>query len=163
MTTHLRDFFRACNPAKTLNCKDEQDRRYYIDFSKVRGAEIAEELTKTITWADGPTCQLFSGHIGCGKSTELLRLKANLENEGFHVVYFESSQMLEMGDIDVSDMLLAIAHQVSASLKDVSISLSGGYFRNLLQECTDFLNTPIEMNAEAEVSLWGIGKLTAKA
>lgn len=161
--TNLRDFFRACNPAKTLNCKHDPDRKYYIDFSEVRGAEIVEELAKTISWADGPTCQLFSGHIGCGKSTELLRLKANLEDQGFHVVYFESSQMLEMGDIDVSDILLAIAHQVSVSVKEAEISLAGGYFRNLLQECAQFLNTPIELNAEAEVSLWGIGKLTAKA
>lgn len=144
MPVNLRDFFRACNPAKTLNCKYEQDRKYYIDFSQVRGAEIAEELVKTITWTDGPTCQLFSGHIGCGKSTELLRLKASLEDEGLHVVYFESSQMLEMGDIDVSDILLAIAHQVSASLKEDGISLSGGYFQNLLQECATFLNTPID-------------------
>ena len=163
MTVQLRDFFRACNPAKTLNCKLEGDRKYYIDFSAVRGAEITEELTKTISWADGPTCQLFSGHIGCGKSTELLRLKANLEEEGFHVVYFESSQMLEMGDVDVSDILLAIAHQVSESLNQVGIRLSGSYFRNLLQECAQVLNTPIELGAEAEVSLWGIGKLTAKA
>jgi nucleoside-triphosphatase THEP1 len=163
MSVNIRDFFRACNPAKTLNCKREQDRKYYIDFSRVRGAEISEELAKTITWTDGPTCQLFSGHIGCGKSTELLRLKASLEENGFHVVYFESSQMLEMGDIDVSDILLAIAHQVSTSLKEDGVNLSGSYFRNLLQECATFLNTPIDVSAEAEVSLWGIGKLTAKA
>ncbi|MGB3493869.1 MAG: hypothetical protein WBA57_14160 [Elainellaceae cyanobacterium] len=79
------------------------------------------------------------------------------------MVYFESSQMLEMGDIDVSDILLAIASQVSASVKQGGISLSGSYFRNLLQECATFLNTPIDVSAEAEVSLWGIGKLTAKA
>ncbi|MBT9315110.1 ATP-binding protein [Leptothoe spongobia] len=163
MSVNLRDFFRACNPAKTLNCKHEQDRKYYIDFSKLRGAEIAEELAKTITWTDGPTCQLFSGHIGCGKSTELLRLKASLEEEGFHVVYFESSQSLAMGDIDVSDILLATAHQVSTSLKNAGISLRGGYFRNLLQECVTFLNTPIDISVETEVSLWGLGTLTAKA
>ncbi len=137
MSINLRDFFRACNPAKTLNCKLERDRKFYIDFSQVRGTEIAEELSRTIVWADEPTCQLFSGHIGCGKSTELLRLKASLEDEGYHVVYFESSQMLEMGDIDVSDILLAIAYQVSTSLKDVGINLSGGYFRNLLQEAKE--------------------------
>jgi hypothetical protein len=68
-----------------------------------------------------------------------------------------------MGDIDVSDILLAIASQVSVSLNDEGIDLSGGYFRNLLQECADFLNTPLELNAEAELSLWGIGKLSARA
>jgi hypothetical protein len=30
---------------------------------------------------DEPTCQLFTGHIGCGKSTELLQLKLELKQD----------------------------------------------------------------------------------
>lgn len=105
MKPDLRRFFRACNPSKVLRQEDAEDQKYYIDFSGVRGAEIVEELGETI-WLMSPdyTCQLFTGHIGCGKSTELLRLKAQLEQQGFHVVYFESSQDLDMGDVDISDI-----------------------------------------------------------
>lgn len=159
---HLSRFFKACNPSKTLVIGDELDRQYYIDFSDVRGCKIVEELQRTIVRIspDEPTCQLFTGHIGCGKSTELQRLKAELELAGFHVVYFESSQDLDMADIDVSDILLSIARQVSASLETTGIKTKPGYFSNLFREIGDFLQTPIEIS-EGEISL-GIAKISAR-
>ena len=61
--------------------------------------------------------------MGSGKSTELLRLKAQLQKEGFHVVYFESSKDLDMGDVDITDILLAIARQVSEGIESLKIKL----------------------------------------
>ncbi len=160
---NLQRFYQACNPSKTLVMGDASDRQYYIDFSDVRGCKIVEELQRTIVRIspDDPTCQLFTGHIGCGKSTELQRLKTELEQTGFHVVYFESSQDLDMADIDVSDILLSIARQVSTSLEAINIKEKSGYFANLFREIGDFLQTPIELSAEAELSL-GIAKISAK-
>ncbi len=156
-------FYKACNPAKTLSVGNPEDRQYYIDFSSVRGGKIIETIGRTITRIspDEPTCQLFTGHIGCGKSTELLRLKSELEQQEFHVVYFESSQDLDMADVDISDILLAIARQVSESLETSDIHLKPGYFFNLFNEVKDFLQTPIDLSAQAEFSV-GIGKITAK-
>ncbi len=124
MTLDLGKFYQACNPSP-LVMGNAQDRKYYIDFSSVRGGNIIRELGRTITVLspDKPTCQLFTGHIGCGKSTELQRLKAELEQQGFYAVYFESSQVLEMADVDVTDILLAIARQVTESLEAVQIEL----------------------------------------
>jgi AAA ATPase domain len=162
MKLDLTRFFQACNPSKTLVISKPEDRQYYIDFSKVRGAKIIEELGRTITRLspEEPTCQLFTGHIGCGKSTELLRLKAELETQGFHVVYFESSQSLDMADVDVTDILLAIAREVSYSLEAIKINIKPGYFQNLFKELTNLLATPIEFS-EVELSA-GIAKITAK-
>ncbi len=162
-TLNLARFFKACNPSKTLVMGDISDKQYYIDFSDVRGCKIVEELQRTIIRIspDDPTCQLFTGHIGCGKSTELQRLKAELEQARFHVVYFESSQDLDMGDIDVSDILLSIARQVSVSLEEIDIKIKPGYFSNLFKEIGDFLQSPIEFSGQAELSL-GIAKITAK-
>jgi AAA ATPase domain len=162
-TLNFSRFFKACNPSKTLEMGDAADRQYYIDFSDVRGCKIVEELQRTIVRIspDDPTCQLFTGHIGCGKSTELQRLKAELELAGFHVVYFESSQDLDMADIDISDILLSVARQVSASLEALEIKTKPGYFANLFKEIGDFLQTPIELSGEAEFSL-GIAKISAK-
>nr|WP_322708795.1 P-loop NTPase fold protein [Nostoc sp. ChiSLP03a]MDZ8209910.1 AAA family ATPase [Nostoc sp. ChiSLP03a] len=161
MKLDLVRFFQACNPSKTLIVSKPEDRQYYIDFSKVRGAKIIEELGRTITRLspEEPTCQLFTGHIGCGKSTELLRLKAELEQQGFHVVYFESSQSLDMADIDVTDILLAVAREVSQSLEAIKINLKPGYFQTLFTELGEFLQTPIELGGELSV---GIAKITAK-
>ncbi len=163
MKLHLPTFFRACNPAKTLVVGNPEDRQYYIDFSSVRGGRIIEALGRTIIRLspDEPTCQLFTGHIGCGKSTELFRLKAQLEQYQFHVVYFESSKDLDMADVDISDILLSIAKSVSESLESVGIHLRPQYFAKLFHEIKDFLQTPIELSTEAELSV-GIAKITAK-
>ncbi|BAY98580.1 hypothetical protein NIES37_25310 [Tolypothrix tenuis PCC 7101] len=162
MKLDLTRFFQACNPSKTLAISKPEDRQYYIDFSPVRGAKIIEELGRTITRLspETPTCQLFTGHIGCGKSTELLRLKAELEQQDFHVVYFESSQSLDMADVDVTDILLAIAREVSQSLEAIKINIKPGYFQKLFQELTDLLLTPIELS-EVKLSV-GIAEITTK-
>ncbi|MEW5859479.1 MAG: P-loop NTPase fold protein [Cyanobacteriota bacterium] len=163
MKLDLERFYKACNPAKTLIFSRAEDRPYYIDFSSVRGGKIIEAVGRTISRIspDDPTSQLFTGHIGCGKSTELFRLKAELERQKFHVVYFESSQELDMANIDISDILLAIARQVSESLEEIQIRLKPSYFSNLFNEIKDILQTPIDVSAEAQLSV-GIGKITAK-
>ncbi|MEQ8385709.1 MAG: ATP-binding protein [Coleofasciculus sp. A1-SPW-01] len=163
MGLDLPRFYKACNPSKPLTVGEVEDQQYYIDFSPVRGNRIIQSLQRTIALIspDEPTCQLFTGHIGCGKSTELLRLKAELEKQGYYVVYFESSQDLDMADVDITDILLSVAGRVSESLEGIKIKLKPGYFANLFSEIADFLQTPIELNAEAELSI-GIGKITAK-
>lgn len=165
MKLDLQRFFSSCNPSRTLVIENPEDKQYYIDFASVRGAKVIEALGRTITRLspDKPTCQLFTGHIGCGKSTELRRLEAELKVQGFHVVYFESTQDLDMADVDISDIMLAVARQVSESLEDIDIKLQPGYFSKLLNEIVDFLQTPLELSAEAEFSLpFKIAKITAK-
>lgn len=159
----LNKFYKACNPSKPLVVSIEEDRKYYIDLSTVRGGKMIDALKRTITTIspDEPTCQLFTGHIGAGKSTELLRLQAELEQQGFVVVYFESSQYLDVADVDITDILLAIAWQVSETLAGIKITLQPGLFTRLFQDIGQFLQTPIELNAEAEISL-GIAKIHAR-
>ncbi|EAW34222.1 P-loop NTPase fold protein [Lyngbya sp. PCC 8106] len=179
MMLNLAKFFRACSPAYRLNMSKPEDRQYYIDFASVRGSHVIKELRRTIMLSDDePTCQLFTGHIGCGKSTELSCLQAELEQQNFHVVYFESSQDLDMADVDISDILLAIAHQVSQSLEGAGIRLKPTFLQNLLKNAASFLNaditnlrTNIPMMGEVGVSAeedtfsisLGIGEITAKA
>jgi len=157
----ITQFFKACNPALPLSYADAQERQYYIDFASVRGSNLIRELRRTIALlSNEQTCQLFTGHVGCGKSTELRRLKSELEDNGFYVVYFESSEFLDMSDVDVTDILLAIAHQVSENLESAQIRIKPDYFVRLFQEIGDILQTPIEI-ADVEFSV-GISKLTAR-
>ncbi|MEA5464117.1 ATP-binding protein [Leptothoe sp. PORK10 BA2] len=110
---------------------------------------------------DEATTQLFTGNIGCGKSTELLRLKAQLEQQGFHVVYFESDRDLEMADVDISDILLMIAHQVVESLENDGVKLKPSALVNLFRNLAETLQTPMEI-ADVSFSV-GIAALTARA
>jgi hypothetical protein len=163
MLFNLERFYQACNPSRPLMIENVDDRRYYIDFTSVRGGKIIAALLRTITKISPnmPTCQLFTGHLGCGKSTELLKLKAELEAENFHVVYFESTHVLEMVDIDITDILLAIAGLVSENLEAMNLRVQPSYFTKLFSELVDFLQTPLGLGLEAELSV-GIAKITAK-
>ena len=161
MAVDYKKFFKATDPSKTLLADNAEDKKYYIDFSTVRGGKVVEDLKDNISlFSDGhPTCQLFTGHIGCGKSTEILQLKQQLESEGFHVVYFESSQDMEMGDVDLSDILLAIARRVVESLEAVKVKTEAKGFRAMLNGAVKILQTEIELSAEADVP--GVGKIEA--
>ena len=178
MKVELQTFFKATNPSRTLVVDNPEDQKFYIDFSPVRGGKIIEELKDNITFfsPDEPTCALFTGHIGCGKSTELLRLKAELEDDGFHVVYFESSEDLEMADVDIGDVLLAIARRISQSLQTVQLGKLTG-LQTLVQGAARVLNAEVQgvrikvpnlgdvgvVSQEDTVSLaFGIGEITAK-
>jgi len=161
MPLDVAQFFKACNPSHTLSYSNPSDRKYYIDFSDVRGTNLIQELRRTIDLLpEERTCQLFTGHVGCGKSTELLRLKAELEGQDFFVVYFESSEDLDMSDVDVTDILMAIAHQVSEKLEANQIRIKPNYFINLFAEVGEILQTPIDLTG-VEFSV-GISKVTAK-
>ncbi|MBD0314397.1 MAG: AAA family ATPase [Microcoleus sp. T3-bin5] len=179
MAVDLRKFFQATDPGKALAVDNPEDKKYYIDFSSVRGGEIIKKLKQKITFfsPDAPTCVLFTGHIGCGKSTELLRLRTELEQEGFHVVYFESSEDLEMTDVDISDVLLAIARRVSQSLDKLLLG-EPSRLKELLQGAAKVFNSDVTgmkfkvpgvgdvgVTSEKEkFSLaFGIGEITTKA
>lgn len=157
-------FFDACEPTRTLNLANRKatDYQYYIDFTSVRGSEIIRRLKRTIKSKANntqPSCQLFTGHIGCGKSTELRRLQVELEKEGFHVVYFESTDYLEMSDVDITDILLAIARQVTSSLKDVDIDLQPPFFIKLFKSIAQVIKS-----LEIKVSfLEGLIEITRQA
>ncbi|MEO0828780.1 MAG: ATP-binding protein [Cyanobacteria bacterium J06642_9] len=162
MALDLVRFYQACNPTRPLQIADALDQRYFINFSEVRGGDVVQELGRTITMlaGDRPTTQSFTGHVGSGKSTELLRLKSKLEAEAFHVIYFQSDQDLEMGNVEVTNVLLAIARRVSASLEQENIRLRPNYFQNLMKEVAGILRSPVSI---ADVSFSaGIASITAE-
>jgi len=162
MTINFSQFFQASIPSRVISISDPFERQYYIDFSSVRGSDIIKELLRTILLSsDSPSCQLFTGHIGCGKSTELLRLKYELEREKYHVVYFESDKDLDIGDVDVSDILLAIARQVSKTLEEIGINLNPPFFTNLFAYVSNALKIPLNIT-RFELSV-GIAKIASEA
>ena len=144
MTIDIRAFYKATNPARTLVAKNPEDQKVYIDFSELRGENIITTLLDQITFfqPDEPTCNLFTGHIGCGKSTELLRLQVELEKADFHVVYFESSEDLEITDVDIADVLLAIASRISQNLEQLQLE-EPKKFKQLLQGAWNILNSEV--------------------
>jgi pantothenate kinase-related protein Tda10 len=76
--TILKEIYNAFDPAPL-----PANSKLYVDCKAVRGgSDVTIELGRTILLSKNPTCQLFTGHRGSGKSTELSRLKQYLENNG---------------------------------------------------------------------------------
>lgn len=93
----IKNIYNKFNPFNPLPAHDPA----YVNCSEVRGDDdIFKEVGKTIIYSDEPTCQLYTGHRGVGKSTELLRLEDYLQKHGCFVVYFPATE----GDIDELDV-----------------------------------------------------------
>ena len=119
----LKDVFNTANPIP-LQSGDQR----YVDCTAVRGNEDAVKLMlNAIIWSDQPaTAQLFTGHRGCGKSTELFRPQKRLEDAGYAVIYFGANEAIDVEDVVYSDVLVAIAQQVYGGLQEMGIKLNKG-------------------------------------
>ena len=101
--TIFSEIYNAFDPAPL-----PANSKLYVDCKAVRGgSDVLVELGKTIRFSEKPTCQLFTGHIGSGKSTELFRLKQYLENNGCSVIY---SSNLDFGAEEHTDILLGFIY-----------------------------------------------------
>lgn len=130
LATNLDEVYRACDPDKPLAATDER----YVDLSGVRGTKvIAKTIARSISRCDAAQFhqQLLTGHRGCGKSTELLRLKAELEAQNFFVVYIDVEELLDLVDLDYLDVLLSIAKETENVLRSAGIMLNDTLLENL--------------------------------
>lgn len=97
-----------------------------MDLSTGRGLEggAVAACKKNILWTEEPLAQLFAGHRGCGKSTELRRLQRELEGEGYFVAYLEAEQDVDLEDTEPPDVLLALIHGLDRSLREAGVEVS---------------------------------------
>jgi hypothetical protein len=110
----LKRIYNAFDPTRPLSAGDDA----YVDYQDVRGdRDILLEVGRDIELSDSPTCRLYAGHRGAGKSTELLRLSPHLENEGFQVVYFPAdAEDIDPEDARYTDILLACTRRLLQEL-----------------------------------------------
>lgn len=153
----LRDAYNAVDPTQPLSAGDPR----YVDCNDVRGNEdTVVQMFKTISYSDQNTHHLFTGHRGCGKSTELLRLKARLEQAGFHVIYFAVDEYLDPNDLIYTDLLLSIARRVEEDFRNEKIELTDAlktiesWFSEIVFHQNEW--DQIQKQLEAEASL-GVG------
>jgi hypothetical protein len=111
----LRNIYNAFDPFEPLPAGDP----VYVNCSKVRGAEnILVDVGRHITLSERTTHQLYTGHRGAGKSTELLRLQADLEAQDYRVVYFAAEEAdIDPEDAQYTDILLACTRNLLKQLQ----------------------------------------------
>ena len=156
----LDDIYNAFNPMP-LPAGSPQ----YVDFTAVRGgSDVSIELGRKVQRSSEPTCQLFSGHLGGGKSTELLKLAADLETKGFTVVYFSADDDdINTEDVEYADILLACTRHLLEVVKEADPKPILGWLRDRWDILADVMQTKLEFpetSIEAQVSQFS--KITSK-
>lgn len=123
-------------------------------------------LMKThIEWQDFESIQMFSGFRGSGKSTELLRLKSLLEEQGYIVLYANALNYISPAEeIDISDLLIVLAGAFSDALQndlkiDIATESYWTRFRNYLTNTNASLSeagVSAELDSPAKEVLGGV-------
>jgi len=156
----LDDIYNDFDPFQPLPPGDP----VYVDLREVRGDENIEVLGKRISRSKRRTCQLYAGHRGAGKFTELLRLKEYLEKRDFWVVYFAADEQdIDPEDTQYTDILLACTRHLLEDLKkSANASLLLNWLRDRWQELKELALTEIEFESiSVESQIGQFAKLTA--
>ena len=111
MTPDDRIFLKRFFQNLSAEPLDPSDERYVLlhDNPALVDEDPVQRLSHAIEWTS-ESVQLLSGYRGTGKSTELRRLKARLEESGYLVFLCDVEDYLNLSTpVDVSDFLIVAA------------------------------------------------------
>ena len=113
---------------------------------------------------------LFTGHRGCGKSTELQRLKKEWDKP-YRVIYVETDNEIDSQDADYTDLYLVIIKQVADDLAKLRLRFDPtlltafeDWFKDVTNETEESVEKSISLTTMAEggVEIPFLSKLMAK-
>jgi energy-coupling factor transporter ATP-binding protein EcfA2 len=161
----LKEAFRVCdvNPLS-----GEGLNRYYVDLAPIRKTEAIEGVNTILDFQEpGEFCTvLFTGHRGCGKSTELQRIRRQWEAD-YRVIYLEANEETDINDAEYTDFYLIVIKQVEFALREMGLRFDAGLlkgFEDWFKEVTKENEQTVEssVSVEAEASLGANAPFIAK-
>ncbi|MBD2744309.1 AAA family ATPase [Coleofasciculus sp. FACHB-1120] len=167
--TTLKAAFRACDVGSLVGADIE---RYYVDLSQVRNTEAIQSVNTRLDFLEAAEfCTiLFTGHRGCGKSTELRRIQERLQSE-YKVIYIEADAELDILDAEYTDLYLVIIKKVADELYKLGLKFNPqllnnfeSWFKEITQENEETVEKFVNLDTSAEVGgqIPFISKLLAK-
>src|SRR5437016_2162523 len=111
MADVLKEVYNACDPFEPAPAQ------YYVDCASARGSgALTQEFMRHLSLCNGHLRFLFSGHIGCGKSSELADLARHLgephgPGDRYFPINLDVSEYLDDYDVAPTDILLAIVSE----------------------------------------------------
>ena len=136
----------------------------YVNCEELRGdSNIEQQLGRKIIRANTPTCQLYTGHTGSGKSTELLRLKKYLSDRKCFVVYFSADEEdIDSEDTQYSDILLACTRHLLQEIKNTNPDPILHWLKDRWQGLKELGLTKVELqDLSLETAIPTFSKITA--
>ncbi|WAS89852.1 hypothetical protein [Nannocystis punicea] len=155
----IRRLIAQCDPQKPL----EAGSPLYVPFDKdpsVRGEQACiDSLRRTIFDAESPTCQLFTGFPGTGKTSELLRLAGQINNapppDCGYVLYINCEEYIHrFFPVSVTDVLSAITYCVAREadrLEKTATPPGETYLRQFFDSIRRFLPTSAHLQPKFEL------------
>jgi len=155
----LRLIFNACNPNQPATAEN------YSDCREARGGDaLTDQIIRQLRMADDSQQLrfLFTGHIGSGKSSELVHLVEKLRNETTFPIYVDFKEYLDEQDTRLEDVFVALAIELSEKFKArFNHQLEDALLRSWYETLRGFANG--SQITEAEIGLpEDVGKLKAE-
>jgi hypothetical protein len=126
----LRDAYRSLDD-KPL----QPDNPFYEPlYARLEGEDPVAKLRTRIEWATVESLQLFSGFRGTGKTTELFRLRRELEGRGYVVLYANALDYLSPSEeVDIVAVLMSVAGAFGEQVQRLpgGESLSGTFWQRI--------------------------------
>ncbi|MEH2364520.1 P-loop NTPase fold protein [Nostoc sp.] len=150
----LKAAFQVCN-VEPLEGADME--RYYVDLSAVRKTSAIDSVSTILDFqepADFSTI-LFTGHRGCGKSTELKRIQNQWEKQ-YHVIYLEVNEETDINDARYTDLYLIVIKQVEFELRKLGLKFDSqllgnfeSWFKDITKETEETVERSVSIEGEA--------------
>ena len=98
----------------------EPDSPFYVPIHERNlQDDPVSHMAATIAFQDVESIQLFSGFRGAGKTTQLFRLRQQLEAQGYLVLYANALDYLNPGEpVDITDLLIVLAAAFGETLSE---------------------------------------------
>ena len=154
LATNLRDAYRVCD-VKPLS--GESLDRYYVALgarmNTTYGIQVMLEDQEPGEFAK----VLFTGHVGCGKSSELAKIARN-EQESYSIIYVQAEEQTDPYDLEYTDLYLLIIKEVEYSLRKVGLQFDGrllksfeDWFKDITKETEETVEKSVNVDAEASL------------
>jgi AAA ATPase domain len=166
LAANLTDAYDICDPVKPLegDCLEY----YYSPLVEARNTEAIIQVGQILQQQKPERfCTiLFTGHRGCGKSTELRRIEKHWQKE-YLTVFLNVENETDINDVEYIDLYLTVIRQVEYALRQLGIAFDGelvagfeNWFKEITKETEESVG--LSFNAEAEASLSGEVPFLAK-
>ena len=113
----LKDFYNSLSDEPL-----EPGNKFYVPFLEEADGPVdpIADLKTRISWSEAASVNLLSGQRGSGKSTELRRLKKNLEDEGVIVFLCDMQNYMNLtSPVEITDFFISIMGALSKEVKDI--------------------------------------------
>lgn len=160
LATTLKTAFQVCSVEPL---EGEEIERYYVDLSAVRKTSAIESVSTILDFQEAAQFStiLFTGHRGCGKSTELKRIQ-KLWAEDYRLIYLEVNEETDINDARYTDLYLIVIKQVEFELRKNGLKFDPDLLKNFESWFKD-ITKETEETVEKSVSIEGEATLKPEA